>query len=170
VSDRFDDCLTLVLKHEGGFSNNPKDPGGMTNLGVTKKNWDAWINRTSNENEFRLLTKADVSDFYHSLFWKPVRGDELPAGVDYVVFDCAVNSGPARAIKILQSTLGVRVDGVIGQQTLDVVNLQPSEGVIRDYTTARLEFLKDLNSFDTFGAGWTRRVNEVMEEALGFNS
>ena len=103
MKENFERALAAVLHHEGGFVNHPSDPGGMTNLGCTKKVWEEWVGHEVDEKAMRALTPADVAPLYKAKYWDKIKGDELPDGVDYVVFDCAINSGPGRAIKFLQS-------------------------------------------------------------------
>lgn len=160
--------LLLAPGREGGFVNNPKDPGGMTNLGVTKKRWEEYVGHAVTEGDMRALTPAVVSPFYKTEYWDAIRGDDLPAGVDYCVFDTAVNSGPGRAAKFLQHVLGLKEDGAIGPATLKAAHEKYVRDVIRKYTDTRLAFLKGLDTWETFGGGWERRVEEVEAEALGF--
>jgi lysozyme family protein len=159
-------AFTAVLHHEGGYVNNPKDPGGMTNLGCTKNTWEEYCGHPVDEKVMRALTPADVAPLYKRRFWDKIKGDELPAGVDYVVFDCAINSGPGRATKFLQACVGVEVDGDIGPKTLAAVKAFNAKQLIEDYSKRRLSFLIDLPHWDTFGKGWSRRVGEVEATAL----
>ena len=162
----FEEALEHVLKHEGGFVNHPKDPGGMTNLGVTKKVWDEWIGRESSEDEMRNLKPEDVSNLYKKLYWDRVKGDDLPSGVNYCVFDAAVNSGTGRAAKWLQEAVGAVPDGAIGAKTLAKVAAHDADSLVNAYCDVRLNFLKGLKTFDTFGKGWSRRVEGVRQTAL----
>ena len=162
----FEEALEHVLKHEGGFVNHPKDPGGMTNLGVTKAVWDDWIKRESTEDEMRNLKPADVADLYKKMYWDRVKGDELPSGLNYCVFDAAVNSGTGRAAKWLQECVGAVADGAIGAKTLAKVAAHDADALVNAYCDLRLNFLKSLKTFDTFGKGWSRRVEGVRQTAL----
>ena len=92
MKKNFDKCLAMLLKHEGGFVDHPKDPGGMTNLGVTKAVYDKWIGRESTEEEMRGLTQDDVAPIYKKNYWDRCKCDDLPSGADWSVFDWAVNS------------------------------------------------------------------------------
>ena len=170
MKDNFEVCLKHLLVHEGGFVNHPKDPGGMTNLGVTAKVWSEWVGHDVNEKIMRELTPASVAPLYKRKYWDAVRAEELLSGVDYCVFDCAVNSGPGRAIKFLQSCVGATPDGGFGPATMAAVNkVRDAKKLIEDYSNERLEFLMSLPTFDTFGKGWSRRVKEVKDEALGMS-
>jgi len=164
----FETCLALLLAHEGNYVDHPKDPGGRTNLGVTQRVWEEWLGRPVSEKEMRALTPTMVKPLYKRKYWDACRADDLVAGVDYCVFDVAVNSGPGRAIKFLQSCVGVTVDGGFGPATMAAVKKaeEDPERLVELYCAKRLEFLQSLKTFETFGKGWSRRVAEVKEEAL----
>jgi lysozyme family protein len=166
MKGNFDLCLELMLKHEGGYVHHSQDPGGRTNLGVTQRVWEEWTGHEVDEKQMRALTPTMVAPLYKRKYWDAIRGDELVSGVDYCVFDVAVNSGPGRAIKFLQSCVGVTVDGGFGPRTLDAVNEQDPSELIELYCAKRLEFLQSLKTFETFGRGWSRRVAEVKQVAL----
>lgn len=166
MKSNFDEALKAVLHHEGGYVNHPSDPGGMTNLGCTKRVWEEWCGHEVDEKAMRALTPADVAPLYKSKYWDKIKGDELPAGVDYVVFDAAINSGPGRAAKWLQSCVGVDPDGGIGPKTLAAVAAVDAKTLIDDYAKRRLSFLTDLPTWPTFGKGWGRRVEEVRKAGL----
>lgn len=158
-----------MLAHEGGFVNHPQDPGGMTNLGVTKRVWEEWVGHNVDEKQMRALTPELVAPLYKRKYWDAVRADDLLAGVDYAVFDVAVNSGPGRAIKLLQSCVGATPDGGFGSITMALTKKaeQDPKALIELYCAKRLEFLQSLRTFETFGKGWSRRVAEVKDKALG---
>jgi lysozyme family protein len=165
MNKNFDVALKAVLVHEGGYVNNPKDPGGMTNLGCTKAVWEEHCGHPVDEKVMRALTPADVGPLYKKNYWDKVKGDDLPSGVDYVVFDAAINSGSGRAAKWLQACVGVEPDGGIGPKTMAAVQAFNPEQLIKDYSKRRLSFLSDLSTWETFGRGWAKRVAEV--EAVG---
>ena len=168
MRENFENCLALMLAHEGGYVNHPSDPGGMTNLGVTKRVWEEWVGHEVDEKQMRALTPEVVAPLYKRKYWDACRADELVSGVDYCVFDVAVNSGPGRAIKFLQSCVGVTADGGFGPATLAaVVKAQEDPTrLVEMYCARRLEFLQSLKTFETFGKGWSRRVQEVKDKAL----
>ncbi|ACL57407.1 glycoside hydrolase family 108 protein [Methylobacterium nodulans] len=167
AASTFDRALTLVLAHEGGYVDHPDDPGGPTNLGVTIGTLSAVLGRPATRAEVKALTPAKVAPIYRTRFWDAVRGDELPAGVDYAVFDFAVNSGPARAAIALQRLVGVADDGVIGSVTLAAVARTDQRWLVKALCDSRLAFLQSLTkSWPTFGKGWTTRVAGVRTEAL----
>lgn len=161
MKGNFDQCFKITLVYEGGFVNHPKDPGGMTNLGVTKSVWQNYLNRDVTEAEMRALTPEIVKPLYKKRYWDAVRGDDLPSGLDAVVYDFAVNSGPARAAKFLQRIVGAAEDGKIGPGTLKLVGEHNANDLIEKMCEARLNFLKGLSTFATFGKGWTDRVAKL---------
>ena len=161
MTNNFDNVLKLVLKDEGGFVNDPRDPGGMTNLGVTQRVWEAFIGRPVSEAEMLALTPAEVAPLYRANYWNRVKCDQLPPGVDYAVMDFAVNSGTNRSAKTLQQACGVDDDGVIGPETLQAVASVNPGSLIDAVCDLRLAFLQSLPSFETFGDGWSARVARV---------
>jgi lysozyme family protein len=163
--ENWDDSFKAVLKHEGGFVNHPKDPGGMTNLGVTRKSWEAYLNRDVTETEMRALTPEIVKPFYKAMYWDKIKGDQLPSGVDYAAYDLAVNSGTGRAAKYLQQIAGVTADGAIGPKSIEAIKKCDPEDTVDELCNMRMDFLRGLNTFDTFGKGWTSRVNDVKAKA-----
>jgi len=168
MKENFEKCLAKMLAHEGGYVNHPQDPGGRTNLGVTQRVWEEWVGHEVDEKQMRALTPETVAPLYKRKYWDAVRADELVAGVDYCVFDVAVNSGPGRAVKFLQSSVGVTADGGFGPATMAAVEKAEEDParLVELYCAKRLEFLQSLKTFETFGKGWSRRVAEVKEEAL----
>lgn len=165
MNDNFPKALAVVLHHEGGWADHPKDPGGATMKGVTLATYSKFLGRAASKEELRNISDAALQQIYRTLYWDRAACDRLPAGLDLVVFDMAVNAGPGRAAKILQTILGVASDGVIGPKTLAVVESRPVADLIRAYSDARRSFYKELSTFDTFGRGWLRRVDEVESEA-----
>ena len=138
MKENFLDSLKAVLVHEGGFVNHPKDPGGMTNLGCTKAVWEEHCGHPVDEKAMRALVVADVAPLYKHKYWDKVRGDELPSGVDFCVFDAAINSGPRYAAKWLQACVGAEVDGSIGPKTLTAARAMDPKQLIDDYGRRRL--------------------------------
>jgi lysozyme family protein len=157
-----------VLVHEGGWSNHPRDPGKATMRGVTQKVYDAYRDRqNATRQSVRHITNLEVATIYKQQYWDVIRGNDLPTGIDYVVFDGAVNSGPGQSVKWLQRALGVRADGVMGQVTLAAVQAHPDYVALVDKILAlRLAFLKALETWDDFGKGWTRRLAGVRRYGL----
>lgn len=166
MKDNFNKCLENVLHHEGGYVNHPQDPGGMTNLGVTKRAWEAWKKEPVTEQDMRELTPATVAPFYKEMYWDLSKCDDLPAGVDYCVFDAAVNSGVGRAAKWLQQSVGANPDGSIGPKTLTAVSEKDPVKLVEMLIEQRLLFLQSLATWGTFGRGWGKRVASVRHDAL----
>jgi len=159
--------LALVLKSEGGFSNHNADPGGMTNLGVTKKAWESYVGHPVDEAEMRGLTPEIVAPFYKARYWDACKCDELPLGVDYAVFDFAVNAGVGRASKTLQTALGTAADGIVGPATIGVATNTDPDEFLEKFSAAKEQFYRGLPTFEHFGKGWLRRVSEVKQTAEG---
>jgi len=157
----FDDSLDRVLAVEGGYSNHAKDPGGPTNRGVTLATFSAFKRRPCSIAELRAISEMDVSAIYKGQYWDAVKGDDLPAGLDYVLFDYAVNSGPGRAVRELQRAVGVQADGVMGAMTMQAIKARDPAQVIAAVCAQRLAFLKSLKTWATFGKGWSNRIEIV---------
>ena len=170
MQSNFENCLKKLLVHEGGWSDHPADPGGATMKGVTLQVFREFKrNPHLGKEELRNISDEDLAAIYKKRYWDVVRADELLPGVDYTVFDCAVNSGPGRAVKILQTCVGTTPDGGFGSVTMAAVAQFKGEAakqLIRDYATERLEFLQALRTFAVFGRGWERRVKEVEKTSL----
>ena len=166
MKDNFDKCLEMLLHHEGGFVNHPRDPGGITNLGVTKRVYEKWVGRIVSEQEMRDLTVEQVGPIYRNDYWNKCKCDDLPSGLDWSVFDWAVNSGPGRSAKALQGIVGATQDGGIGPQTLKLVEKHSPKEMIEKMHDKRQGFYEGLKTFDTFGKGWSRRNLETREKAL----
>jgi len=166
MKENYNKCLETILHHEGGYVNHPKDPGGETNLGVTKRVYE----EHGGTKDMKDLTVEDVAPIYKKGYWDKMKGDDLPSGLDLCVFDFGVNAGPGRAAKFLQKMIGTTVDGGIGPMTLAKVNEHVDsnglEETIKQYQSARQEYYEGLSTFATFGKGWTRRVEETTELAL----
>jgi len=166
MKSNYDKCLETILHHEGGYVNHPKDPGGETNLGVTKRVYQ----EHGGTKDMKDLVVEDVAPIYKKGYWDRIKGDDLPGGLDLCVFDFGVNAGPARAAKFLQSMIGTTVDGGIGPNTLAKVEEYIRENgeheAVNKYQEMRQRYYTELKTFDTFGRGWTRRVDETTKLAL----
>lgn len=165
MRENFDRCLAEVLRHEGGWSDHPHDPGGATMKGVTLATYRKW-KPGATKDDLRQITDAELARIYRAGYWDIVRGDDLPAGLDLVAFDGAVNSGPARGAKWLQTGLGVTADGKIGPVTISAAHKAAPGVAINRACDARMSFLRSLKTWGTFGRGWTRRVEDVRSTAL----
>jgi lysozyme family protein len=165
MKENFDEALKAILKHEGGFVNHPKDPGGMTNLGVTKKVWEEWVGKPVGEKEMRALTPELVGKMYKKQYWDAVKADDLPDGLDYLMFDFAVNAGPGRAIKIMQKVIGATPDGAIGPKTMQALKNSNQSELVAKFSAEKEAFYRSLPTFGSFGKGWLRRVAEAKTHA-----
>jgi len=167
---RFDICLDEVLRHEGGFANHPSDPGGATNLGITRKTLARWRNVSPwwalGIEQVGALGRAEAARIYRSLYWDRANATKLPPGLDLALFDFAVNSGPDRAIKTLQRELGVVADGWIGPLTLAAIGSRNVAMLIATLCDRRMDFLTRLSTFATFGRGWSARIGAIRKAAL----
>lgn len=159
-------ALALVLKSEGGWADNPADPGGATMKGVTIANFRRYVKADATKDDLRHITDAQVATVYRRFYWDAVAGAELPDGVDYTTFDFAVNSGPGRAAKYLQAVAGVPQDGRIGPATIRALGKKSSGATIDALCDNRLTFLKGLKTWSTFGKGWASRVESVRKASL----
>ena len=166
MQDNYQKCIETILHHEGGYVNHPSDPGGETNLGVTKRVYEDW----GGTKDMKDLTVEDVKPIYKKNYWNRVKGDDLPAGLDLCVFDFGVNAGTGRAAKYLQRMIGTTADGGIGPNTLKALGLYIEEvgveGAITEYQSRRQDYYESLSTFETFGKGWSRRVRETTELAV----
>jgi lysozyme family protein len=163
----FPTALALVLKSEGGFVNHRNDPGGMTNLGVTRNVWKEWVKHDVDEAEMRALTPELVTPLYKARYWDACKCDDLPRGVDYAVFDSAVNMGSGRAAKLLQTALGVTADGAIGRATIAAATAADPVELLEAFSLGKEAFYQSLPTFATFGKGWLNRVAHVQDAAEG---
>lgn len=161
MKSNFETCLAKVLEYEGGYVNDPKDPGGETNYGISKRAYP-------NEN-IKGMTRSRAAVIYRRDYWNKVRGDDLPSGLDLVAFDAAVNSGVSRGAKWLQMALGVPADGVIGNKTLSAAAIAHPTTVINRACDYRMAFLRQLGTWGRFGKGWSNRVESVRAKSLAMS-
>jgi lysozyme family protein len=168
MKENYAKCLAQVLKYEGGYVDHPKDPGGPTNKGITQEVYDEWREKNNlSDQSVRNITNEEVGSIYRQEYWDRIRGDDLPSGVDFAVFDYAVNSGVYRAAKTLQAVVGVPQDGVIGPATIKAINAKrDNKSIALDVTDRRLAFMKGLAIWPTFGKGWSARISNVKSQIL----
>ena len=158
MKENYAQALKQVLKYEGGYVDHPKDPGGPTNKGVTQAVYDNWRKLQNLPTQsVRAIAVSEVAAIYKNLYWDRISGDSLPAGVDFAVFDFAVNSGVSRAAKTLQAVVGVTQDGMIGPATIEATKTY----VAMSITNRRLAFMQSLSIWSTFGKGWSARIADV---------
>ncbi|SEO76596.1 Lysozyme family protein [Luteibacter sp. UNC138MFCol5.1] len=163
TASNFPASLKLTLAYEGGYSNHPLDPGAATMRGVTQVVYDEdRRDRRLPTRDVRMITSAEIDAIYRRRYWDLVHGDDLPIGSDYAVFDFAVNSGVRTASRKLQEIVQAKPDGVIGPKTVAAVQefVAAYGGVMLSDSVcnARMAFLRSLDTFPTFGKGWTARV------------
>ena len=166
MKENYQNCLEIILHHEGGYVNHPEDPGGETNLGVTKRVYEEW----GGTKDMKDLLVEDVAPIYEKNYWGRLKCDDIPSGLDLCVFDFGVNAGTGRSAKYLQRMIGTVADGGIGPNTLraldEYVSLHGINETIENYQANRQRYYEKLKTFETFGRGWTRRVNETTQSAL----
>jgi len=167
---RFEECLARVLKHEGGVSNDPLDRGGFTNLGVTQRVWEEFVGHPVSEADMKSLTPEKVGKLYKQKYWNAAYCEVLPKGLDYVVFDFAVNAGTGRAVKTLQQAIGLVADGIIGPRTRAAINDANTKDLVAKFSDARTDFYQGIVARKPdqarFIKGWLNRVEEARQLAL----
>ena len=155
----FATAFEKLLKHEGGYSNHPSDPGGETMWGITK--------RVALENgytgDMRSMPVETARIIYKAMYWDAVQAENLPADLRYIVFDAAVNSGVVQAAKWLQRACGVQDDGIVGPQTIRAANALATDGLKRKVLAQRLRFMATLPNWPAFSRGWANRIADLME-------
>jgi len=166
----FNTALKIVLKWEGGYVDHPRDPGGATNLGITRAVYEQWLGRKVTKTAMRKLTHEQVEPIYKEWYWDKLRAEDIPHGLDICVFDFGVNAGVHRSSRYLQRTVGATQDGIIGPLTLKQVNKYVKRNgvaqAIQSFSESRRDYYRSLHHFDTFGKGWLNRTNDVEQEAL----
>ena len=160
MRNNFKSSLTEVLKSEGKYSDHPKDPGGATMKGITLKTYNNFFGDKT-KADLKEITDKEIHDIYLAGYWTRCHCDYLPGGVDFCVFDAAVNSGPIRAAKWLQTAVDAKTDGIIGPKTLSAVNNYTPREIIDVFCDIRLRFLRGLRTWETFSSGWGKRVEKV---------
>ena len=170
MTGEFEKALKRILKHEGGYVNDPLDSGGMTNLGVTKRVWEEFVGHPVSEADMRALTPEIIAPMYKMKYWNSSYCEVLPKGLDYVVFDFAVNAGTGRSVKTLQQAIGCVADGVIGPKTMAAINDAEPKDLITKFSDARADFYQGIVARKPdqarFIKGWLNRVEDARKLAL----
>lgn len=170
VASSFEKSLKRVLIYEGGYSNHPDDPGGPTMKGVIQRVYDGYRKRKGQPTRsVKYLTESELQEIYRAQYWDQIRGDDLPSGVDFVVFDGAVNSGPSQSTKWLQRALGIKADGNIGESTVAAALAADPARLVNAVCDRRMAFLKALKTWPVFGKGWGSRVADVRRWGISFS-
>ncbi len=163
----YDQALTRLLSDEGGYTDHPSDPGGPTNFGITLNDARRYWKGNAAAADVRAMPQSVARKIYRERYWNALRCDELPAGVDYAVFDYGVNSGVGRAGKVLRRVLKLSDrTSTVTDDVLAAAAKRPPGDLVMAICTERLGFLKALKTFPVFGRGWTARVNGVRTTAL----
>lgn len=166
MRENFPRSMPIILAYEGGWSNHPRDPGGVTLEGIIQRVYDAYRKRKG--RRVQPLTKAmrntpaweaERNEIYKAQYWDAVRGDQLPAGLDLVMFDSGIMSGPYQATLWLQRALGLNADGHIGEGTLEAIENHPDhDALVAAICARRLGFVQHLQTWPDFGKGWSARI------------
>ena len=155
---KFEQAVAVILHHEGVYVNDPRDPGGETKYGISKRAYP-------NEN-IKNLTVERAKQIYRRDYWDRLRCDQMPYGVALTAFDFGVNAGVGVAARMLQGIVGASNDGIIGPASLRAINAKDPAVLLRDYTTERLRYYSGLNGWKHYSKGWTRRILSVYKSAL----
>jgi murein L,D-transpeptidase YcbB/YkuD len=166
ATDRFDSCVAVTLTQEGGFCDNPADPGRATNFGITIATLAAWRGTSVTSDDVRTMSRDEAIEIYRANYWLPARCGDMPAGIDLMVFDFSVNSGPRTAVKAVQRLVGVPDDGSVGPMTLTALARADQKSLVNALAQARLDYCRSLPTWTDFGTGWTSRVRQVAQTAL----
>lgn len=159
--------LNRVLEEEGGWADNPNDPGGATMKGITLGTYRAFKHNTNiSKEELKNISDKEIQTIYKTQYWDVCQCDSLPDGIDYVVFDAAVNSGCKRASTWLQRIVGTPPDGIIGPRTVmaTIKAYQQNKQLPLDICMLRLDFVQKLKTWVHFGKGWSKRILRVAAE------
>ena len=170
MADMFDACLAFTLREEGGYVDDPADPGGATNMGITLATYRQWSdNPELGSAQVQDMTARTARAIYRSLYWNPVRADALPMGVDLSVFDMGVNAGIWASARLLQRALGFtgeEVDGCVGPETLGAAAKCDARALVNDLAERQTAYYETLSDFPTFGTGWLDRTRARLDAAL----
>ena len=152
----FHRCIDRILAEEGGLSNHPHDPGGLTNYGISQRSYP--------QLDIAALTLDDAKALYHRDYWQPLHGDSLPSGLDLLMLDCAINQGVTTAIKLLQQALHIKDDGLLGPKTLTAAE-HAMPGILDAFTAERALRYEFNRNEAVFGRGWYRRLLRIHRHA-----
>jgi lysozyme family protein len=165
MQQNFAACMTFMLQAEGGFVDNPDDPGGATNEGITLATLQRHFPNDT-VADLKAMSDATRDDIYRRDYWNAVAGDALPSGVDLTVFDFGVNAGPRRSVRMMQEAIGVDADGQVGPITLARLGQMGASGVITRLGQMQAAYYRAEDDFDEFGKGWLARTTRRQAAAL----
>ncbi len=165
MSDRFQTCVAVILKEEGGYVDDPEDKGGATNFGITRATLARFRGRAIVSDDVRVLTENEARAIYRALYWDAIEGDLLPKGLDLFLFDAAVLSGVSRALHWLQTSLNVPSDGIIGPVTRQALQRADPQSLIVKLYDVRAAAFRATPGFERFGRGWMARLDRLSKVA-----
>jgi lysozyme family protein len=154
----FPRCIKHVLAAEGGYVNDPNDPGGETKFGIAKRSYP--------DLDIKHLTADQAIALYERDFWRPIQGEDLPAGLDLLILDHGINAGVDTSVRIIQALTGAPEDGDMGPITLASISGQDTEDLITRCSAARLAYYESLSGWRHYAVGWRRRVQRMQRLAL----
>jgi lysozyme family protein len=170
----YDRSLDYILKAEGGFTDDPRDPGnklddgrmGCTNMGVTQAAWEEYVGHKVSTADMKALTKEQVGKFYKKRYWDRVQADSLPIGIDFLCASFAINAGPGTSVKLLQKCVNAIPDGIIGPRTQQTIAGYDPKELIEKFSQAKTTYYEGLKLFPVYGKGWLNRVKDEKAIAL----
>ena len=168
IRARYPESYAFTLGYEGGYVNDPNDPGGCANAGITIGTLQAWrgASMTVTCEDVAALTEPEIGMIYATNYWAPVWGNRLPVGINCQVWDFGVNAGPSRAIKTLQACIGTKQDGIMGPDTLGTTMERDSDELLQEYHERRQAYYESLDGWVHYGTGWTNRNNDCLTLSL----
>lgn len=165
--ENFNQVMLHIFEVEGGYVDHPRDPGGATNMGITIGTLSRWRGQSVTKEDVRNLTKMEAKNIYFNYYWEEVDCDDWPSGLDLLMMDACVNSGPRASVRWLQRALSVETDGVLGPVTKGAVRSSQSLlDLIRACIDERRKSVRSFRNYDVFGRGWENRINSVEHRAL----
>lgn len=156
----FQKALNFTLKHEGGYVNHSKDPGGETKFGISKASYP--------RENIKDLTKERAAELYRKDYWNKMKASDMPEPIAMLAFDMAINHGVSRATKMIQKVVGAKTDGIVGKKTLKKISQSFNNNpisLIDRIVEGRRDFYRSLRTYETFGRGWDARAIATSTEA-----
>ena len=166
AASSYDEVLRRLLAHEGGYANHPSDSGGPTKFGVTLAVYRQYVRKNATAADIRAMSIEQAKTISRARYWNALSCDQLPAGLDYAVFDYGVHSGVARAARVLRHVAGAGAGARIDAAAITQIAARDSKALINAVCDERLAFLRRLKTWPVFGVGWSRRMADVRQAAL----